>query len=355
VNTGIDPSILAMIPANPIPWPQFRAEVLAAWSGPPICSRHHAYITAKSIEEVELLDLAGPGEPRRTIETTADLTVGLIAKYVATRPAGWSPHTLKTRLSSLRIACNFAERQRWLMISPFRLVQMAKLVRIPAPSGKRCLTAAETRKLLDLMRRDIEEKRGWAQWRARRLFGLTATVALTALRAREAQCLWVEDFDLANRVINLVPRGPRVPVEGEPAARLKTPGSAQPVAMPRVLVPIIESWWEHRLDHPDGFPMPPADRVPFAFPGTTRVSAWVGGSAGTKPVDRLKALGERAGIGLVTFQMLRRGWATRAEALGIPDPLASRQCRHSSIETTKRWYAARDMAALRDAVEGFDF
>ena len=69
---------------------------------------------------------------------------------------------------------------------------------------------------------------------------------------------------------------------------------------------------------------------------------------------KLKALGRRLGID-ATFQRLRRSWATRAEALGVPQGLISRTLRHASQETSRTWYQARDMEALRDALERFDF
>ena len=71
------------------------------------------------------------------------------------------------------------------------------------------------------MRSDCREKEGWAQWPARRLYGLTATAAYTGLRAKEAQLLHVEDLDLDRGLINLVPR--------TPTGLLKTDASAQPV------------------------------------------------------------------------------------------------------------------------------
>jgi integrase len=174
----------------------------------------------------------------------------------------------------------------------------------------------------------------------------------------EALCLWVDDIDLPGRVINLTPHGTSLTEDAGPnrRARFKTTASAQPIAVPRALVPVLEDWAAHRLDHPEGFVIPPANRIPWLIPGSNRVGPWVSGPPGLKPGDRLAALGERAGIvGRVTWQILRRTWATRAEALGIPDAMGSRQLRHTTIETTKRWYAQRDLNSLKDAVEGFDY
>ena len=256
---------------------------------------------------------------------------------------------------NIRTICSYAEGRRYVAISPFRLKKLSRYVRVPPPAGKHHLSAEEIRRLLAMMRGDIETKRGFAQWRARRLYAATAIVAFTGLRKMEALCLWVQDIDLVNRVINLVPRRPRLADEDSDPARFKTDASAQPIAIPAALVPILEEWLAHRLDHPEGFPMPPVDRIPFLLPGTKRASAWTQGTRDLRPIDRLKAVAKRAGIEAITWQMLRRSWATRAEAIGIPQALITRQCRHTDAETTKRWYQQRDLDALKDAVEGFHF
>jgi integrase len=101
--------------------------------------------------------------------------------------------------------------------------------------------------------------------------------------------------------------------------------------------------------------VPPAASVPWMFPGSTRVNAWTQGAAGTRPLDQLQAIAKKAGIEGVTFQSLRRSWATAAEGLGLPQGMITRQCRHASEETTRRWYQQRDLDSLHDAVDGFDF
>ena len=57
----------------------------------------------------------------------------------------------------------------------------------------------------------------------------------------------------------------------------------------------------------------------------------------------------------MTFQGLRKSWATLAEGLGVPQPLITRQLRHADVETTKRWYQKRDLDLLRGAIGEFDF
>jgi integrase len=353
-----DPLGLLMLgPVEPISWGRFKREVAAAWPGPPVCSRGHAKALAKALGDVEALDLADEGEPPRAIAGTGELTVSLVTRFARSLPAGLSPHYVKFRLARLRILCNYAEENRWVGVSPFRLRRLSRFVRVPAViPGKRHLSRDEVRRIFEVLRRDVEVKRGWALWRARRLYALVSTVAYTGLRAGEAQCLWAEDVDPAGRVINLVPRPTRLPDAGGIAGdgpRLKTEQSAQPIAIPAALVPILEDWGRHRLDRPEGLELP--RDVPWLFPGSLRASAWTGGAPGLRPVDRLKAAGARAGVEGATFKVLRRTWATAAEAQGIPQALITRQCRHSDQRTTREWYQRRDLDALRAAVEGFDF
>ena len=100
--------------------------------------------------------------------------------------------------------------------------------------------------------------------------------------------------------------------------------------------------------------MPPAGAIPWLWPGSMRRGPWRSGPPGCRPLLRLKAVALRAGVADMTFQSLRRSWATIAEARGVPQAMITRQCRHTSEETTRKWYQQRDLDSLRDAVEGFD-
>jgi integrase len=278
------------------------------------------------------------------VATTRDLRPELVYRFLATRPAGESPHTTRSVLRTLQAVCNHAEEMGYAW-SPFRLRRLrpAKLVRAAPLTGKRHCTRDEIRKVLDLMREDITAKQGWAQWRARRLLAVAATAAYLGARANEVLRLWVSDLDLHGRIVHIRPHGGR---------KLKTLGSEAAVGVPRALVPILSDWLEHRLDHPVGFVMPP--EVPWLFPGTRRQGPWTQGAPGHRPTDRLKSVAARAGV-VMTFQMLRASWATIAEGLGLSQPQISRQMRHADPATTLKHYQQREEQNLRDAVERFDF
>ncbi len=326
--------------AAPIRMTQFAREFLALYD-PPMASKA---TRAKHDQVMRIVQDLGAA-------TTADLTPELVTRFIKSRPADQSPHTTRSLLMSLRTICAYAEGRRYTIISPFRLRKLSRWIRVSPPEGRRHQSAAEIRRLFDVLAGDVEAKKGWAQWRARRLMAAVATVAYTGLRKTEALCLFVEDLDFGAGLVHVRPR----PARAAGDARLKTEASAAPVCMPAALRPILTGWLSHRLDHPEGFALPPADRIPWVFPGSRRVGAWTGGAPGTRPIDRLHAAATRAGIDGVTWQSLRRSWATIAEGAGIPQALITRQCRHTSEDTTRRWYQQRDLDALRGAVDGFDF
>jgi integrase len=274
------------------------------------------------------------------------LTPTLIARYVASRPATNSAHTLKGELSIIRLLCSYAEAQRYVMISPFRLRSMQRWVRPGPPIAQRHATRQEIKAVLELMRKDIEARKGWAQWRARRLYAVTATIAYTGLRAySEALRLYADDLDFDRGMINLVPHGK--------SKRFKTAMSAQPVPMPPALVPILKDWLAHRLDAPKGYPMP--KECPHLFPTCARKGPWIYGSPTSRAIARLKSVAARAGILDMTFHMLRRSWATHAEYFGVPPGLIQRVLRHTRAETTVTHYRKADTANLSESVQKFEF
>ena len=258
--------------ASPISMGDFRREFLALYD-PPMAAKNTRDKYRQVLDLVEGLGVV----------STADLVPELVARFIAGRPPGQSPFTVRGLLMSLRTICNYAEGRRYLVISPFRLRKLSRWVRVAPPAGKRHLSREEVRRILDVMRGDIGRKRGWAQWRARRLYAVTSTIAYTGLRRNEALFLWVEDVNLEHRAINLVPRGRDLPDPSAPAPRLKTELAAKPVALPAALVPILADWMAHRLDHPEGFPIPPVERIPFLFPGSRRTSAWSSGAPASAP------------------------------------------------------------------------
>src|SRR5271157_1056758 len=163
---------------RPIPFPEFRDEVLRLYDPP-----HRAAATRRQMSCV--LDQVAALE----VKTTADLTPVLVARVIEARPPGQSPRTLQSYLRVLRGICNNAVINGYLRVSPFALRRVSQwLGRIGPPAEKKHYSRDEIRRVLSLMAADVEVTAGWSQWRARRLYALTATVAYCGLRARPFTC-----------------------------------------------------------------------------------------------------------------------------------------------------------------------
>jgi integrase len=323
---------------RPIPFPEFRDEVLRLYDPP-----HRATATRRQVAQVmrEISALE--------VKTTADLTPALVARYVESRPPGQSPRTLHSVLRVLRSICNQAVISGVLRVSPFAARRVSQWTgRLGPPMEKKHYSREEIRRVLTLMAQDVQTTAGYAQWRARRLYALTATIAYTGLRAvSEALFLHAADIKLEARFIALADRG------RDGGQRFKTEGSEQPVPIPDALVPILRDWLEHRLDRPADRPIP-LD-CPWLFPNITGSSNWKSGCRGTKPLDRLQDVGKRAGVEGLTFLSLRHSWATHAEYHGYGPALIQRVLRHTTEQTAAKWYRHADLPNLIERCAGFDF
>ncbi len=316
-----------------IPWSQLKGELLSLY-GP----RFRAPSTRKGIEHtLRIIDSLG-------VQSTADLTVPLIARLIESRPPEHSPHTTKGLLLRTQAIVNYADNAGYLPgRNPFRIRPIKSWVKTSAPRGKKHLTRAEIHAILDLMKGDSDRLQGWAQWRARRLYALTALIAYTGLRRNEALYLQVGDINLTTRSIDVVDRAEH---------RCKTPGSAQPVAIPAALVSILEDWLPHRQDAPPGFKRPAS---PWLFSTVKTARPWTGGAPGCKPLDRFQAVAKKAGVHMVTWHMLRRSIATHLEAHGAGPAMIQRLLRHTSSATTETWYRKADLSNMLAAVDGFTY
>jgi integrase len=318
---------------RPIPWAEFTAEFLLEYK-PPLAARKTQMKMRHIVKAIGALG----------VETTADLTPDMLTRFVASRPPGQSAYTLRGLLMAAKVACNYAEAHRYLVLSPFRVRPIHRLVRVPPLTGQRSNSREEVRRILDLMAADVAAARGWEAFRCRRLLALTSLVAYTGARAGEALNSWVTDLDIPNRIFHVRPHGA--------GARLKTAGAEAPIGMPPALCEILEAWLKHRLDAPPGFAMPDC---PWLIPSVRRVGPWRQSSPFHRPVDKLQAVARRAGVAYTSYQVLRRSWATIAVGLGVPLPVVSRQLRHSSTQVTAAFYLSRDLAAVRDATANFEF
>lgn len=276
--------------------------------------------------------------------TTADLTEGLVAELIKSRPPDLSCRTIAQYLRCLRIIAKFCIHRGYLGESPFAFRGVSAWVRITPVEHRRYYTSDEVRRILDTMQEDVNSTDGWIQWRARRLLALTATYAYGGFRASEGARLWVEDIDLELGIITVSDR-----------FGVKTIGSARLVPAPPKLRAILQDWLPHRMDAPPGYLDEEALKCPFAFPNVTRSNYWYDGPTAQKPINRLKAVALRAGVEDATFARFRHAWATQAEFLGIPGAGIQRILGHTTELTSLRNYRHSIAKNLTDTVAGFEY
>ncbi len=318
---------------RPLPFGDFRAELLELYRPPLRAKKTHAKMAEALGIAAGLLGPAG---------TTAGLTPGLIARFVAGRPEGSSPHTTDSLLRSFRAACSYATARGYVRSDPFGFRK--SWVRLSAPAAKKHHSLAAIRRVLDQADAEVESTEGWPRWRARRLRAAAYLFAFAALRKEEGFGLQVADLDLDGRMLHVVERA---------GGRLKTAASAAPVPLAEPLAVALAGWLPYRLDRPEGGHKAPPD-CPWVFPNVTRTNRWKDGPMGQRPIDQIKALGERAGVAELTFLSFRHSFATHAERWGLSPAMIQRVLRHTS-QKTQLHYRHADLDNLRAAVGSIGF
>ena len=320
--------------AIPIPWKQFTAELLKLYQEPMRSKR----TAAKMRGTLQALEAMG-------VQSTADLTAPLVAQYITTRCAGLQSVTIHGHLLYIQAAANQAEAMGVLPYNPFKLRKMRQWIRVQRTERQRHFSRDEIARVLAVMRQDVADRKGWALWKARRLYALTSVFAYCGLRRDECLKSFAGDFDLEARVMKVVAR------DGN---RLKTEKSEATVPLPIALIPTLADWTVHRLDAPPNIPLTEAQRAcPFMFPNLTRSNAWIEGEHGHRPLDRLQAIGRRAGVEGLTFRALRHSLATHAEFWGLGEMMTQRILRHTTTKTQTlyRHEDLENMRALADRIQ----
>jgi integrase len=315
-----------------VPWDRFRRECLEQYA-PAL----RAKATRRSMEHA-LRVLEGLG-----VTSTADLTIGLITRVVTSADPKLSPNSLRSLVRRVACTCSHAVNFGYLAESPFVRRPIRTWCRGSKPRGVKHLTRVQIRALLDILAADVRDKRGWAQWRARRLEAMVTLIAWTGLRLGEASHAHVEDLDFDAGVVYVVSRA---------AHRLKTDDAEKPVPLMPPAVKVLRDWLDHRMDAPPGFERAVS---PFLFPNQTVATPWLNGPQLLKPLDYLQRVALRAGIEHVTWQMLRRSVATHLEGAGAGAAMIQRILRHSNVGTTQTFYMRADLANMHKAMEGFGY
>lgn len=287
--------------SNYLPFAEFQTRLLRLYT-PPIRAKSTWYAMRRALREfVE----------RTGINTTADFRTDCVALYVSSRSRE-NVNTTISRLRCLRTASFFAKDEGWMD----RVPQWSRLFpRSAPPCVRRHYGYDEVKELL----RCLAEETRAGEWKAHRLFAVTALVAYTGLRKLEALRMHVDDLDVVRGVAFVVPRH-----------RLKTESSAAPIPLPPELLPILRGWL-------------PRAGTPWLFPGVTKVGPWTGGAPGYRALDELRKVGERVGLSEVTWHGLRHTLGKlMIHRFGLTRDQAKSVLRHSDVRTTEDFYLHRD-------------
>ena len=144
--------------------------------------------------------------------------------------------------------------------------------------------------------------------------------------------LRLQDLDLAGRLIA---------IRSHPRRRLKTGARAARLPIAEPLARVLEEWV-------------PRCGCDWLFPGTRRRGPWLQGSPGYRPTDRVRQLGERAGVAGLTVLAFRHSFATLSEDWGLGELMLQRILRHSRPKTQLH-YRHHDAELLRRAAEKIRF
>lgn len=323
-------------PGGPIPWADFKAELLKMYQAP-----MRASSTRKGMEHAfRCLDALG-------VQSTADLVPPLIADLVASQPPTQSANTTVGLLRYVQSACSYAEKMQYIRVSPFHVRGLSTYAKRAPARGRKHASREEIRTVLAHMREQGKAD-GWKGWKSKRLFALTATLAYTGMRAGEAIWLQVCDVDLEGGIIWVVSRSEH---------KTKTGAAAQPLPMAPALISILTEYLPHRMSVPPGFKIDSPD-CPWMFPTSRRHghTPWSSGGPGTKPRDRMKAVAAQVGVIGFGPLVLRHSMATHLmTSWGGSAGLVKRVLRHTTEHTAQAWYVHDDLPGLKEAFKNVEF
>jgi integrase len=294
-------------------------EMLAIYSPP-----HRRPATLKKMRRA-LAELASAGCVK-----SVDLSPHLLTRWAAEH-TDRKPISSASVLISIRAVCTYAKKMGYLRVSPWDIRKDWLPMEDDSedePVQVRHHSITQVRAVLDLAEREAAPG-GWSE---ARLYALIATYAYTGLRKMEALGLKASDVDIAEGIISVKSRRRR---------RLKTRSSAAPVGIPAELAPIIDIWMRRSGSE-------------WVFPGKRGVCPWVGGSPGHKPLDQIRALGDRAGVKGLTIKSFRHSLATHMKRWGCGPLAVKDQLRHGDVKT-QSYYLENDLADLRETASKISY
>ncbi|SIO60098.1 Phage integrase family protein [Singulisphaera sp. GP187] len=271
------------------------------------------------------------------VKKTSDLKPVTIVRWLKQYPDR-ALATQDSLLRSFRAACSIGIASGYLRSNPCDLINL-DLEEYEEDEDEeqevklRHHSIVAIRKILEQASAEVAQFPG--EWKVARLEALVYTYAFSALRKSEALQLKRKDVDLKEGLIHIKRR--RIRTGKKP----KTRASIAAVPIPGELSPILERWLIECGS-------------PWVFPGVRRIGPWTGGPPGHKPLDQIKALGERAGVDGLTILSFRHSFATHSRRWGMSDATLKSILRHTTIRTQKHYLHA-DADNLRAAAETVSF
>lgn len=311
---------MATQPLRPIPWALFVREVLRVYRAP-----MRRPTTRAKLRQV--LDEFGA-----YCNLTSDLDLAAISDWVVDH-AGRAPAYVDGLLRALSAACTYgAHPARRYLWDPFEERPVSAWLPADeldqAEPWPRHRTAAEIRAVL--ARADQEAVIG--RWRAARLRAVVYALAFTGALKSEILGLRREDLDLDRGTLRIRSHARR---------RLKTRarGALLPVAAP--LAAVLAGYLaELQARYP---------ATEWLYPHHWGTGPWLAGRPGHRPLDEVRALGERAGVAGLTMLSFRHTIATDLEATGAPELVIQRILRHARRETQLH-YRNPDLGVMAEAL-----
>jgi integrase len=261
---------------------------------------------------------------------TSDLTPLAISAWRAAYP-GRAPHTWFSLLATLRAACSWMAYRRYAP-NPFGFWRLSRW--IPSDELGEVEPFRAHRSCEDigriLHRADLEASGG--DWHAIRLRRFVYCLAFTGAGLMEILgARWI-DVDLPSRLIH---------IRSHPGRRLKTGARAARIPLAEPLLDVLST--DHGTREGD-----------WIIPASKSEGYWHGGTTGYRPTDRVRQLGERAGVAGVTPLTFRHSFGTLSEDWGIGELMLQRILRHSRPQT-QRHYRHHDAELLARAAAKVHF
>jgi integrase len=290
-------------------------------------AKEHAPSTLRQVRQV-LREFRAVG-----VERTDQLTSAAIARWKSAHP-GRTPVTAASHLRCLRAICARARKEGRLEVNPFDVDRLEGWVRPDAPTARPprrwSITPDQVRRVLETA--DREALAG--DWTAGRLRAYIWTLLLLGMRPGELQRLEVADVDPRDRTVTIRPKP--VPVWGRPDRwwRPKTAGSAATIPLGDRLAAVLAGWI-------------PRTGCRWLFPGLKRRGPWTSGGPGVRPLDHVRALGDRAGVELWQ-KSGRKSVGTNARGAGLTGLERKGLFRHADLATGEL-YDEQSVDGLRPA------